>query len=44
MITDLYIDSYKFKGQSVKNKVPQLMTILDNYSLPALMDFFHNSA
>ena len=40
MITDLYIDRYKFKGLNVKNKVPQLITILDNYDLNNLMEFF----
>ena len=40
MITDLYIDRHKFKGLNVKNKVPQLITILDNYDLNNLMEFF----
>ena len=44
MITDLYIDNYKFKGQSVKNKVQQLLAVLDNYTLPSLMEFFQTSA
>ena len=30
MITDLYIDKFKFNGQNVKNKVPQLIEKLDN--------------
>jgi Bardet-Biedl syndrome 7 protein len=42
MITDLYIDKYKFKGQNVKSKISQLMEIFDNYDLPALVNFFHS--
>ncbi|KAF2360801.1 Quinoprotein alcohol dehydrogenase-like superfamily [Trinorchestia longiramus] len=43
MITDLYIDKYKFKGINVKSRVPQLLEILDNYSsldLQHLISFF----
>ncbi|XP_065058986.1 Bardet-Biedl syndrome 7 protein homolog [Rhopilema esculentum] len=40
MITDLFIDKHKFKGQNVKNKVTALMGILDNYDLDTLIDFF----
>ena len=40
MITDLYIDKYKFKGQNVKAKVPALLEVLDNYDLQTLIDFF----
>ena len=40
MITDLYIDKYKFKGQNVKGKVPTLLEVLDNYDLQTLIDFF----
>ena len=40
MITDLYIDKYKFKGQNVKGKVPALLEVLDNYDLQTLIDFF----
>nr|CAB3225183.1 Bardet-Biedl syndrome 7 protein homolog [Phallusia mammillata] len=43
MITDLFIDKHKFKGVNVKQKVPQLLETLDNYELPALIDFFHQS-
>ena len=43
MITDLFIDQHKFKGQNVKSKVPQLLDILDKYSLPALTAFFQNN-
>ena len=43
MITDLYIDRHKFKGQNVKNKVSQLISILDNYDLEALLEFFQES-
>ena len=40
MITDLYIDHNKFKGNNVKNKVPQLLEILDKYELNTLLEFF----
>ncbi|CAD5123923.1 DgyrCDS12231 [Dimorphilus gyrociliatus] len=40
IITDLFIDKYKFKGQNSKNKVPALMEVLDNYSLESLIAFF----
>ena len=40
MITDLYIDYNKFKGQNVKNKVPMLLEILDKYELGTLVEFF----
>ncbi|KAJ8262423.1 hypothetical protein GJAV_G00166310 [Gymnothorax javanicus] len=41
MITDLFIDKFKFKGQNVKTKVPMLLEILDNYDLNSLMGFFN---
>lgn len=40
MITDLYIDVYKFKGVNVKTKVPGLLQILNNYDLATLINFF----
>lgn len=43
MITDLYIDKFKFKGQNVKGKVPALLEILDSYELGNLVNFFDNS-
>lgn len=43
MITDLFIDQHKFKGQNVKSRVPQLLDVLDKYSLQALIDFFKSN-
>ncbi|XP_068136433.1 Bardet-Biedl syndrome 7 protein [Hyperolius riggenbachi] len=40
MITDLFIDKFKFKGTNVKTKVPLLLEILDNYDQNALLAFF----
>ena len=40
MVTDLYIDKFKFKGVNVKNKVPKLLEILDAYDLATLKMFF----
>ncbi|KAF6035121.1 BBS7 [Bugula neritina] len=39
MITDLFIDKFKFKGVNVKSKVPQLLEILDNYNMENLKHF-----
>jgi Bardet-Biedl syndrome 7 protein len=43
MITDLYIDKFKFMGQNVKNKVPILIEKLDNYDADDLVKFIQNS-
>ncbi|BFZ14686.1 hypothetical protein BsWGS_17726 [Bradybaena similaris] len=43
MITDLYIDRFKFKGQNVKSKVPSLLEVLDSYDLDNLIAFFETS-
>jgi len=40
MLTDLYIDNFKFKGVNAKHKAPQLLQRLDNYSLDDLVHFF----
>ncbi|KAF6731593.1 Bardet-Biedl syndrome 7-like protein [Oryzias melastigma] len=42
MITDLFIDKFKFKGQNVKTKVSSLLEILDNYDLNSLLEFFQD--
>ncbi|XP_056011341.1 Bardet-Biedl syndrome 7 protein homolog isoform X4 [Ostrea edulis] len=42
MITDLYIDKFKFKGQNVKGRVPALLEVLDNYDLQTLVEFFES--
>ncbi len=44
MITDLFIDKFKFKGQNVKSKVPMLLEVLDNYDLQNLIEFFQAAA
>ena len=43
MITDLFIDKFKFKGVNVKQKVPQLLETLDNYDLNSLIEFFETA-
>ncbi|KAM9833163.1 Bardet-Biedl syndrome 7 protein isoform X2 [Syngnathus typhle] len=43
MITDLFIDKFKFKGQNVKAKVSSLLEILDSYDLNSLLDFFNEA-
>lgn len=43
MITDLFIDQHKFKGQNVKSRVTQLLDILDKYNLQDLTDFFQSN-
>lgn len=41
IITDLFVDNFKFKGQNVTQHVPQLQRILLNgYSLEAVLAFF----
>ena len=40
MITDLFIDKFKFKGTNVKTKVPMLLEILDSYDQNTLISFF----
>ena len=44
MITDLFIDKFKFKGQNVKSKVPTLLEVLDSYDLNNLIEFFNQPA
>ncbi|XP_064405547.1 Bardet-Biedl syndrome 7 protein homolog [Halichondria panicea] len=43
LITDLFMDHASFKGQNVKNKVPELLELLDNCDLESLLEFFHSS-
>ncbi|XP_067943832.1 Bardet-Biedl syndrome 7 protein homolog isoform X2 [Watersipora subatra] len=43
MITDLFIDKFKFKGVNVKSRVPQLLEILDNYNMDNLKTFFETA-
>ncbi|XP_028401349.1 Bardet-Biedl syndrome 7 protein homolog isoform X1 [Dendronephthya gigantea] len=42
MVTDLYIDKFKFMGMNVKGKVPNLLEVLDNYDLASLVEFFES--
>ncbi|CAI5784419.1 Bardet-Biedl syndrome 7 protein isoform X1 [Podarcis lilfordi] len=44
MITDLFIDKFKFKGTNVKTKVPLLLEILGSYDQKALIAFFDSAA
>lgn len=43
MVTDLYIDKHKFRGNNVKNKIAPLLHILDreNYVYENLLEFFN---
>ncbi|XP_078457100.1 BBSome complex member BBS7 isoform X1 [Lampetra fluviatilis] len=43
MITDLFIDKFKFKGTNVKSRVPMLLEVLDNYELNTLTEFFNST-
>lgn len=40
IITDLYIDYYKFKGMNVKAKVPRLLEVLQRYTYTELLHIF----
>ncbi|XP_060102819.1 Bardet-Biedl syndrome 7 protein [Heteronotia binoei] len=44
MITDLFIDKFKFKGTNVKTKVPLLLEILGTYDQNTLLAFFDSAA
>uniref|UniRef100_A0A8D2JDF9 Bardet-Biedl syndrome 7 n=1 Tax=Varanus komodoensis TaxID=61221 RepID=A0A8D2JDF9_VARKO len=44
MITDLFIDKFKFKGTNVKTKVPLLLDILGSYDQNSLLAFFDSAA
>ncbi|XP_075247418.1 BBSome complex member BBS7-like [Convolutriloba macropyga] len=41
MVTDLFIDKFKFKGINVRNKVDELTAVLDAYDLQSLITFFN---
>lgn len=43
MITDMYIDTFKYQGQNVRGKVPQLLEVLDHYDLNSLLQFFQSA-
>ena len=43
MVTDLYIDQFKFMGQNAKNRIPNLIEKLDNYDPFELLKFFEQS-
>ncbi|XP_053685731.1 Bardet-Biedl syndrome 7 protein homolog [Sabethes cyaneus] len=40
ILTDLYIDKFKFKGVNVKTKLPQLIDLLENYNYDELVHFY----
>lgn len=44
MITDLFIDKFKFKGTNVKSKVPLLLETLDGCDQDGLIAFFDAAA
>nr|XP_060635600.1 Bardet-Biedl syndrome 7 protein [Anolis sagrei ordinatus] len=44
MITDLFIDKFKFKGTNVKTKVPLLLEILGSYDQNTLLAFFDSAS
>ncbi|XP_030335196.1 Bardet-Biedl syndrome 7 protein [Strigops habroptila] len=44
MITDLFIDKFKFKGTNVKSKVPLLLEMLDGCDQDGLIAFFDAAA
>ncbi|XP_042326280.1 Bardet-Biedl syndrome 7 protein [Sceloporus undulatus] len=44
MITDLFIDKFKFKGTNVKTKVPLLLEILGSYDQSTLLAFFDSAS
>ena len=41
IVTDLFLDKFKFKGQNVSAQAPQLQRLLaHDYSLPNVLQFF----
>ncbi|XP_021249835.1 Bardet-Biedl syndrome 7 protein isoform X3 [Numida meleagris] len=44
MITDLFIDKFKFRGTNVKSKVPLLLELLDGCEQDRLIAFFEAAA
>ncbi|OXB84790.1 UNVERIFIED_CONTAM: hypothetical protein H355_015912 [Colinus virginianus] len=44
MITDLFIDKFKFRGTNVKSKVPLLLELLDGCEQERLIAFFEAAA
>ena len=43
IITDQYVDLYKFKGRDARRKIPELMNLLEEYDLNRVTQFFRNS-
>lgn len=41
VLTDLYVDWFKLKGLDVKQKIPDLLKLLEDYSYEHLMGFFN---
>jgi len=41
IVTDLFVDNHKFKGQNVTAQVPQLQRVLQDYSIEAVLGFFN---
>lgn len=43
VITDFYIDRFKFKGMFVKDKIPELMKLLEDYKkMEPIIEFFQS--
>ena len=40
IVTDLFVDRYKFKGADVKHKIPELQQLLCAYDFDRLVEFF----
>lgn len=40
VLTDLYVDWFKLKGLDVKQKIPNLINLLDKYDFYELMQLF----
>jgi Bardet-Biedl syndrome 7 protein len=43
MITDLYIDKYKFSGLNVRSKIPMLIEKLDSNNIDDVIAFFNQN-
>lgn len=40
MVTDLFVDLHKFRGDDARHAIPALHRLLMNYDPQALLDFF----
>lgn len=40
LLTDCFIDRFKFKGMNVKSKIPDLVKLIQSYNYSTLVEYF----